>query len=492
LSGWGRTAPSRAYVVRPRDREELASAVCAGAGRRGGLIPRGAGRSYGDAAQNGGGFVLETIALRFIEAVDPESHTVRVGAGTTLAELMIHLTAQGLTLPVTPGTSHVTVGGAIAADVHGKNHHREGSFGHHVESLVLCTPGGETLKLSRLEHGQLFEATVGGMGLTGVIVEATLHLQRLPSTELWADIDRTDDLEGALSLMAEDDPKHRYAIAWVDLLGGPAIGRRRGPGLRGGATGGLGRSVVVRSDYAPSSTTPSPLGAPSDASHRVASPLAGEGRSRPGASAPALARRESAVYGRRPRAAVPTWFPAAFLNPLTVQVYNRLRWRTTPRRARERPLGMNAHFFPLDAVGDWNRLYGQRGLVQYQFAVPAGEERSLLAAVEGLRAARLPMYLVVLKRLGPGSGGPISFPLAGWTLAIDIPAGASGLHRALEDADGLVAGAGGRVYLAKDARLRGETLAAMYPGLGRFQALRAQVDPRGVLRSDMARRLGLC
>jgi decaprenylphospho-beta-D-ribofuranose 2-oxidase len=319
-------------------------------------------------------------------------------------------------------------------------------------------------------------------------------VHELPSTELSADIDRTDDLEGALAVMAEDRPEHRYSIAWVDLLAGwPDWGQRMGARLREGGARGIGRSVVLRSDYAPSSAPASARGALANSQHQGASsPAAASAPFVTAAPSRVAARPEDSASGWRSRLAVPKRFPAILLNPATVQAFNTLRWRMAPRTARERPLGMSSHFFPLDAVGDWNRLYGQQGLVQYQFAVPTGQERSLLGVVEGLRAARLPMYLVVLKRLGPGSGGLISFPLPGWTLAIDIPARASGLHRALAAADEVVADAGGRVYLAKDARLGSATLAAMYPALERFQALRGQVDPEGVLSSDMARRLELC
>jgi decaprenylphospho-beta-D-ribofuranose 2-oxidase len=443
-------------VVRPRDAQEAAALLHDGGHAAGGLIARGAGRSYGDAAQNGGGVVLDTSALRWIEGPGGCGGPVRVGAGTTLDELIDHLMARGSTLPVVPGTRHVTVGGAIAADVHGKNHHRDGSFGHHVRSLKLLTPSGQALELSRQVDSELFAATLGGMGLTGVVVEATLDSEPLLSNELSADIDRTDDLEAALAVMAEDQPGHRYAIAWVDALcHSPQIPRRGGLARRGG----LGRSVVVRSDYETTS---------------------------------AVGEASAARLSRRSRLAVPRGFPGTILNRTTAKAFNEARWRMAPRQARARSLDMSAHFFPLDAVGHWNRLYGRRGLVQYQFALPIGAEETLLRVMQALWLAGLPMYLVVLKRFGPSSGGLLSFPVQGWTLAIDFPADALGLREALERADALVAGAGGRVYLAKDSRLRAETLVSMYPALERFRTLRAQVDPQGALQSDMARRLGLC
>jgi decaprenylphospho-beta-D-ribofuranose 2-oxidase len=445
LTGWGRTAPSAARVARPRERGEVAAGLAADVRARGGLIARGAGRSYGDAAQNAGGVVLDMTALQSIEWLDGEGTLLRVGAGTTLGRLMGLLTRRGFTLPVTPGTKFVTVGGAIAADIHGKNHHRDGSFARHVRSLTLCTPGGEERELSREADPDLFYATVGGMGLTGVIVEAVLEPEPLRSHTLWADVDRTEDVEAALALLCEE-PRHRYAIAWLDMLSDWPAARPRH----------LGRAVVARSDYAPREA---------------------------GGRGPELRGR--------PRLVAPRGFPGGVLSAQTVRAFNALRWHAAPQVARAQPHDMNAHFFPLDAIGQWSRLYGPGGLVQYQYALPLAETTALVRVLEGLRKARLPMYLVVIKRFGAPSGGLLSFPFAGLAVAIDLPARAPGLHAALDRADHLVAEAGGRVYLAKDSRLSGEMLAAMYPQLDRFNELRAVVDPDGVLRSDMARRLGL-
>jgi len=175
-----------------------------------------------------------------------------------------------------------------------------------------------------------------------------------------------------------------------------------------------------------------------------------------------------------------------------MRTFNVLRWRAAPRRERGRRLALAPYFFPLDALGEWNRLYGPAGLIQYQFVIPTGRESALERCFELMRTRRLPVYLAVFKRFGPAFGGPLSFPLEGWTLAADLPAGAPGLRAALDELDEVVAGCGGRVYLSKDARLRADALAAMYPQLDRFHAQRAKVDPEGVLRSDLARRLGLC
>ncbi|HUN79244.1 MAG TPA: FAD-binding oxidoreductase [Solirubrobacteraceae bacterium] len=444
LSGWGRTAPSRALLLAPRSIEQAAQAVAQRRPDGRGLIARGAGRSYGDAAQNGGGAVLDMRALRGIAELDAERLLIRAAAGTTFAQLLLALAARGLTLPVVPGTRHVTVGGAIAADAHGKNHPRDGSLARQLESILLCTPAHGPLAVSRECDPELFHGTIGGMGLTGVILEATLRVTALRAPRALADVDRVASVPDALALM-DGAGAHRYAIAWLDLLSSGA---------------GFGRAVVTRSEE----------GAPEGSARRLS----------------------RAPLRARPRVSVPADMPRGLLSPAIVRAFNALHWRSAPRRTRGRELSMSAQLFPLDALGAWNRLYGPAGLVQYQFAVPHGAEETLLRVLHGLRARRAPMYLAVLKRFGEAAAGPLSFPLPGWTVAIDLPADAPDLLPALDAADELVAAVGGRVYLAKDVRLRADLLRVMYPELPRLLQLRARVDPQEHLRSDMAWRLGLC
>jgi decaprenylphospho-beta-D-ribofuranose 2-oxidase len=462
LCGYGRVAPSRAWVIAPRSAEELADALGALRGRPGGLIARGAGRAYGDAAQNAGGHVLDMTALDWIGEVEgEESYTIRVGAGATLGAILKRVLPRGLMLTVTPGTKHVTVGGAIAADIHGKNHPADGSFARCVRSLVICTPAGELRELSRRREGELFAATLGGMGLTGVICEATLALERMPSGALVGEVDRGGDLGAMLELMSGRGG-HRYAVAWIDLLGDLPSGaprRRRG----------FGRGVAVRSDFLEG-----------DKPHEGGSSGAGAGED-----------AWHAGPAERPRLRVPDRFDFQVLRTPMIRAFNALRYRLSPVHASARPLPFNAHFFPLDALANWNRLYGKSGFIQYQFVLPSGREQALEQVLLCLDRARLPVYLAVLKRFGEPSGGLLSFPIEGFTVALDIPAGAPGLHAALARADELVAGAGGRVYLAKDVRLGARAMAAMYPQLERFCELRGALDPDGLLRSDLGRRLGL-
>jgi decaprenylphospho-beta-D-ribofuranose 2-oxidase len=453
LSGWGRVSSSRSRVFRPRDVEDVVEVLFSQPRTGNGVIARGAGRSYGDAAQNEGGDVLDMTGYDRILSIDGERRLITAQAGATIAQLMAALASRGLTLPVVPGTRQVTVAGAIASDIHGKNHHRDGCLRRHVAALSLCTPADGCLEVSPQTDPELFYATLGGMGLTGVVVQATLRAEPLSSPWVAADIDRTDGLEQTLELLAGEE-RHRYSVAWLDLL---ANGPR------------FGRAIVSRADPLPAGGAP-----------REARRLGSSRRAFPSS------------LSRPPVLDVPRSFPSALMRPSYVRAFNAHRWRGSPRRERGRPLALAPYFFPLDSLGEWNRLYGPAGLIQYQFVVPSGQEAVLMRCFELVRKRRLPVYLAVFKRFGASFGGPLSFPLAGWTLAVDLPAGAPGVRPALDELDELIAGCGGRVYLTKDIRLRRDVLATMYPQLDRFHVQRAKVDPDGVLASDLSRRLGLC
>jgi decaprenylphospho-beta-D-ribofuranose 2-oxidase len=446
LSGWGRAAVSRARVLTVRSGDEIAEALGCRELAAGGVVARGAGRSYGDAAQLAGGAVLDTTRLDRVLALDAERRTVRVQAGVSYAALLAELVPRGFMLPAIPGTRYATIGGAIASDVHGKNHPQAGSIGHHLLGLTLCTPadGLRELEVGGEGDRELVLATLGGMGLVGVVVDATLAIEPLRSPWWAVDTDRTDSLDDTLALMTRDEG-HRYSVAWLDLLA-------RGPRL--------GRAVVTRS--------------------------------REWSGEPPGDGRDLLHFAAGPRFGVPPRFPGSVLQPAVVGAFNALRWRALPRRDRDRPVPLAPHYFQLDAVPQWNRLYGARGLLQYQFVVPFQAAGVLERCVELLRARGVPTYLAVLKRLGRPNGAPLSFPIEGWTLALDIPAWADGVRPALDALDELVASAGGRVYLTKDLRLRRELLPTMYPQLDRFLAARRRADPDGVLRSDLGARLGLC
>ena len=446
LQGWGRGSTATATLLQPADEAQLQEAVsfCRRSWQAeapwGGAIARGLGRSYGDAAQLAGGHVLDISALTGFELDDVDG-TVTAQAGVSIGELVAALVPQGWMLPVVPGTQHVTVGGAVASDIHGKNHGTAGSFGTHVQALGLLTASGELLELAPGAPSALFEATVGGMGLTGIIVWARIGLVAVDRPLVTVDSDRAEDLDHALALLGGSGGPHR--VAWLDLLG-------RRPG----------RGVVTRAALL--SGNPGPAGAGAAGLGPV-----------------------------RARAVVPERWPAGVLRRSTVAAYNALRFRRAPRHERGRPEGLGAHMFPLDVLEAWPRLYGREGLLQYQLVVPTGQDHVLHDIVAGLARARVPCFLAVLKDLGPSNTAPLSFPLAGWTLALDLPRAAPGVGALLDTFDGLVAAAGGRVYLTKDARLSADAVQAMYPRLASWQDARAAADPDGLWRSDLALRTGL-
>lgn len=443
LHGWGRTSPTAAHVVRPRTPEQVAEAL-AGAGERGAL-PRGLGRSYGDAAQDAGGVVLDCTGLTGPVRLDTGRGEVTAPAGTSMDRLIADLLERGLFVPVTPGTRHVTLGGAVAADVHGKNHPEDGSIGAHLHAFTLVTADGNARRLRPEGDGSdLFWATVGGMGLTGVITEVTLAVIPVESAYMRVDTDRTADLEATLELMARTD--HRYSVAWLDLF------------ARGGD---LGRGVVTRAHHARTGDLPPDL------------------------------RRRPLRYGSASLPLPPLTPPVGAVNRWTVGAFNALHHGRAPRRRRGQVRSVAAYFHPLDALRGWNRMYGRPGVVQYQFVVPFGEEDTLAGIAADLSKARVPSFLAVLKRMGGSTPGPLSFPRPGWSLAVDLPADVPGLGAMLHGFDERVVEAGGRLYLAKDSRARAETVHAMYPGLPAWRRVRERADPDGVLVSDMARRLRL-
>ncbi|GAA2720052.1 FAD-binding oxidoreductase [Cellulomonas aerilata] len=450
LTGWGGTAPSVACVVEPDDAEGVAAAVAAGrdgrAGRGGrGVVVRGLGRSYGDAAQNAGGTVVSLRGLQRVLSVDVEGAVVAVEAGVSLDHLMRTMLPLGLFVPVTPGTRHVTVGGAIAADIHGKDHHVRGSFSRHVADLDLLLADGTVRRLTPERDPDLFWATVGGMGLTGVILRATLRMLPVETSSVVVDTERATDLDDLMVRMTQDDDRYTYSVAWVDCL------------ARGGA---LGRSVLTR-------------GWPARRDQL-----------------PARAQGSALRFGPRRPPAVPLTAPVPLVNRASVLALNETWFRKAPRTRTRDVQGIAPFFHPLDVLESWPRVYGGRGFVQYQFVVPFEAGDVVRRCLEVLHRHGVVVSLAVLKRFGPGSPAPLSFPMPGWTLAMDLPV-VPGLGDVLDRLDGLVLGAGGRLYLAKDARLAPDDLPRMYPMLDRWRQVRRSVDPDGVFASDLSRRLGL-
>ncbi|HEY7857653.1 MAG TPA: FAD-binding oxidoreductase [Candidatus Nanopelagicales bacterium] len=443
IGGWGRTALTAGYVrrgVRAEQVPEILSDSSLFPDR--GVVARGLGRSYGDPAQNAGGLVLDMTALDKVISFDGQTGTVHTEAGVSLDTLARVLLPTGWFLPVTPGTRQVTVGGAIAADVHGKNHHRDGSFGRYVTRFGLATADGTVREVSPETEPALFWATTGGMGLTGVMLDATIRLIPVQTSSMLVDTVRAADLDQLLVALEQAD-HHRYSVAWLDCL---ARGRH------------MGRGVVTSGEHATHDQVP------------VAGPT-------------------SRSFAPRAFVGAPSWVPTGLLNRASIAAFNQAWYRKTPRSRNDELQGIGTFFHPLDGVRSWNRLYGPRGLLQYQCVVP--DEGSLRAVLDRISTAQAPSFLTVLKRLGPGTPGPLSFPRPGWTLTLDFPVETPGLSGLLDGLDRIVAGSGGALYLAKDSRMAPDLLAATYPRLAEWSELRDRVDPHRRLRSDQSRRLSL-
>jgi len=440
LTGWGRTSPSAATVRAVSSTDDVRDAVLSAGSR--GVLARGLGRSYGDAAQSGGATVLDLSAVRGID-LDPSTAMVTAGSGVSLDALMKAIVPAGFFVPVTPGTRMVTVGGAIAADVHGKNHHRDGTFGAHVQRMTLVDGRGEVGVLDPDSTPERFWATVGGMGLTGVLIDATFDLIPITSSLISVDTERATDLDDVMARMVARDEEYRYSVAWIDSVH-PS-----------------GRGVLTRGDHAPASW------------------LSGKQASDP------LAFRPKAV------ASAPPIVPGGLVNPLSMRAFNEAWFRKAPKHKVGELQTIGTFFHPLDIVQDWNRVYGPKGFLQYQFAVPDGGGHLVRVALQRLRDVGALSALTVLKRFGAANPGPLSFPQPGWTLAVDVPAGVDGLAAVLDELDERVLAEGGRLYLAKDSRMSPATMAASYPRLAEWQRVRDDMDPNGVFTSDLARRLSL-
>ena len=438
LSGWGRAMTSVANVVPAIHAEEIAQYVRSASER--GVLARGLGRSYGDAAQSGGATVFDMTTFNNF-TLDPVSMTVTADAGASIDAILREIVPLGFFVPVTAGTRIITVGGAIAADIHGKNHHVDGSFGAHVRELTLIDGTGATRVLTPRDPE--FWATVGGMGLTGVIVSATFSVIPIETAYISVDTERGKDLDDVMSRMVERDNDYKYSVAWIDSV----------------ATSG--RGVLTRGDHATlDQCQREGIGDPRD-------------------------------YDPRKIATAPGIVPSGLLNRWSVRAFNEAWYRKHPSHREGELQGIGGFFHPLDGVQEWNRIYGPKGFLQYQFQVPDSAGYLVELSLRKLREVGTLSFLTVLKRFGPGNEGMLSFPQPGWTLAVDVPAGVPALGRALDELDALVAAEGGRLYLAKDSRQSPSMFSRTYPRLGEWREIRDHLDPHHVFASDLSRRLAI-
>jgi FAD/FMN-containing dehydrogenase len=380
----------------------------------GSVLPYAYGRSYGDSCLNDDGTLLDVSGLNRFIAFDAESGLLRCEAGVMLADILTAFVPRGWFLPVSPGTKFVSVAGAIANDIHGKNHHRAGTFGRHVTQLELVRSTGERLVCSPDEHAELFAATIGGLGLTGLITWAEIRLKPIVNAYIDEEQIRFDSLDEFLALTADSDASHEYTMSWADCLFG-GEGYVRGHFLRG--------------------------------NHSTATELA------------------DCPPKEKPSIGVPVNMPGALLNTWTVKAFNTMYYNRQQAKMVQHVIPYDPFFYPLDAIKSWNRMYGTRGFLQYQCVVPFDNDNAAIKDVfTRITRSGEGSFLVVLKTFGAlPSPGMLSFPKPGITLALDFPFHGERTLQLLDDLDGVVRASGGAVYPAKDARMSAESFQAFYP-----------------------------
>ena len=438
-SGWGGTLHSTSWEFEPHSRSELQEFIADHEYSRG-VITHGLRRSYGDSSLNIGGVTIDTAFLSEI-SFQTDSQMVTAGAGVSISRLEKVALSNNLFPPVVPGTGFVSIGGAIAADIHGKSHHTTGSFSSCVKRIQMLYSDGEIRDLypegASRDH---FWATVGGLGLTGMILEADLQLIAMNEPRVLVEETRVKNLEEMLSALSSSDENFEHTVAWIDLSGNFQ-----------------GRGIVGRGNYLSQDSRATNL-APVTAKESTNLPF------------PKIGSR-------------------SLINKFTVRAFNEMWYRKPLTKGIS---SIDSFMHPLDRIQNWNRVYGNRGFLQYQFVVPEGNEDFLhhvLATMKDLGAAS---FLGVLKKFGEGSRGLLSFPKPGWTLALDIPSHIDNLEQTLNSLDSQLCARDGRIYLIKDARLKPEFVPIMYPKLEEWRSIRNNMDPRGMWQSDQSRRLKLC
>ena len=429
IYGWGRYPKQDAYLHTPTSCTLLEIIAT----QQSSVLARGMGRSYGDSANALN--VLQTAYINHFIEFDKVTGKLTAEAGITLREILEVIVLSGWFLPVTPGTSYVTLGGAIASDVHGKNHHIAGTFGQYVKSLSILLGTGDVLTISPQHHADLFHATCGGMGLTGIIMSATIQLLPIRSSLISQKTIKADCIEAACEAF-ESNSEVTYSVAWIDCL---SKGKS------------LGRSVIMLGEHA---------------------------------------EQGGLEIDIRQKVYVPFSVPSVLLNSLTMKAFNKVYWYKSKHNVSQ-TVKLMSYFYPLDAVGEWNRLYGKKGFLQFQCVLPkidgVANLRRLLTETSNNGEGS---FLAVLKQFGAANENLLSFPIEGYTLTLDFKASETAIKtvKKLED---MVVHMGGRLYLTKDAVMRESTFKTTYPNWEKFEAVREQYGAISKFSSNQSKRLGL-
>ena len=445
ISGWGRYLFSKSKLYIPSNKSQLEEIISDSPSKS--TIARGMGRSYGNPAQRNLGNVINFKLFNHI-SIDYGQSKVTVGGGVTFDALLKKIVPNGFFVPVSPGTRFVTVGGAIAADVHGKNHHIDGSFCNFVDYIKLIDGSGKQITLSPYdsETSKYFWATCGGMGLTGLIIEAKFSLIPIETSFMNVVSQRIDDLDTLMHRMKKNDAEYKYNVAWIDSLNAN------------------GRGVITSGEHA--------------LENEIYDYFSKE-------------KLNLLKYEPKAIANTPNLFPRGILNRLTVKIFNEAWVRKVPKNGKNSFETISSFFHPLDAIENWNKIYGPKGFLQYQFVVPDSSAYLISRTLDKLRKIGAPSFLTVLKRFGNSNPGYLSFPMKGWTLAADVPISTSGLFEVLNDLDQEISKSGGRLYLAKDSRQSEYIFKKTYPRYYDWIKIKSEMDPEGKFYSDLAQRIGI-
>ncbi|MDX1628429.1 MAG: FAD-binding oxidoreductase [Fulvivirga sp.] len=406
------------------------------------LIPRGNGRSYGDSSL--ASHVASSLKYNRFLAYDPETGVLKCEAGVLLADVLDLIIPDGWFLPVTPGTKYISVGGAVASDVHGKNHHKEGSFSNHTLGLKILCADGSIINCSKSSNHELFQATCGGMGLTGIILEVEFKLKKIASSYITQKQLKARNLDEIIALFQEHEDV-TYSMAWIDCLKG---GKR------------FGRSIMMTGEHAPLNEL-------------------------------TKAQRKLTLFSdNKTPLSIPFNFPSFALNQYSIKAFNMLYYHKNIKKLSQSIVPYNPFFYPLDAILHWNRMYGKKGFVQYQFVLPMETSKKGLIDILGrIRQKGLGSFLAVLKLFGE-QNDLIAFPMRGFTLALDFPV-RKGLFEFLDELDKVVVDYGGRIYMTKDARMKAEILSNSYPRLSEFIEIVNKYNPEHKFASLQSKRLNL-
>tara|TARA_B100001989_G_scaffold252638_1_gene235435 strand:+ start:5006 stop:6373 length:1368 start_codon:yes stop_codon:yes gene_type:complete len=438
ISGWGNTNKIEAKIIKPQNIKQIQNIVKNS--NEHSLITRGLGRSYGDAAQLKAQTIVDLNHFKSYKLY-PRTKEVAAGSGLTFSELLQKIVQKGFFLPVAPGTKNITVGGAVASDVHGKNHHSDGSFGNHVKGITLIDGKGNIQYLSKTKNPNLFWATIGGMGLTGIIIEVTFSLIRINTSLISVDTQKHKDIDSLMASMIEADKKYKYSVAWIDCFCAK------------------GRGILTCGEH---------LDLRNLEKKKIDNHLS---------------------YKNNSFAKVPQSIPNGILNQFTGRAFNEAWFRKTPNLLEQEPQTIGQYFYPLDGIDNWNNIYGSKGFIQYQFVIPDQSSGLLKKILDILRKNSVTSFLTVLKRFGDSNLAPISFPQKGWTLAIDIPSNVSNIFEILDNLDELVASANGKIYLSKDSRMSAQIFKSTYSRYREWREVKDYADPKNIFYSDLAQRL---